>query len=261
MTGYYCVGEPTMAKHMKAASPQAAGPQAASSQPAALQSEMFFWERKGLDFPFYNDKNMGLWQPILLIASAVVPLLLLQYLPDSRLIKSLFLCLAPLVPFLIVARGNIFTIVKRPRLGDIPLVIVTLILTIAFGIGVAAALYNLGFEIQGNAVYNEARDEVFFRYLAIQLFGEEMIKINIFLGVLILAFKRSGNRKASILVAIVLTLFIFGLAHLRAYNGAVLQILLIQGLGSIFDLFCYLRTKNILTSYAMHLIQDAMFLV
>ena len=65
----------------------------------------------------------------------------------------------------------------------------------------------------------------------------------------------------SILVAIVLTLFIFGLAHLRAYNGAVLQILLIQGLGSIFDLFCYLRTKNILTSYAMHLIQDAMFLV
>ncbi len=43
-----------------------------------------------------------------------------------------------------------------------------------------------------------------------------MVKLNIFLGVLILAFKRTGNRKMSVVAAVIITLFIFGIAHFRA---------------------------------------------
>lgn len=236
-----------MAKHMGTA--------------AAAQPELFFWERPDMDFPLYNEETMGLWQPILLIGSGLAAFTALSFLPDNRAIKSVAMFLVTLIPYLIVARGNIFTIVKRPRLGDLLLVPAMLILTIAYSFGVGVLLYKLGFEMQGNAVYNETRDGLFFAYLLVQLFGEEMIKLNIFLGVLILAFRRTGNRKASVAVAVVVTLFIFGIAHFRAYNGAVVQILLIQGLGSIFDLFCYMRTKNILTSYAMHVLQDVMFLL
>ena len=236
-----------MSKHMEAA--------------ATTQPELFFWERPELDFPLYDDETMGLWQPILLIGSAVAALVSLSFLPDSRMVKSAALFLGPLVPYLIVARGNIFTIIKRPRLGDIILVPVTLILTIAYSLGMGILLYKLGFEIQGNAVYNETRDAVFFASLFVQLFGEEMVKLNIFLGVLILAFKRTGNRKMSVVAAVIITLFIFGIAHFRAYNGSLVQILLIQGAGSIFALFCYMRSKNILTSYAMHFLQDFLFLI
>jgi len=236
-----------MAKHLDAA--------------ATTRPELFFWERPELDFPLYNDETMGLWQPILLIGSAVAALVSLSFLPDSRMVKSAALFLGPLVPYLIVARGNIFTIIKRPRLGDIILVPVTLILTIAYSLGMGILLYNLGFEIQGNAVYNETRDAVFFAFLFVQLFGEEMVKLNIFLGVLILAFKRTGKRKMSVVAAVIITLFIFGIAHFRAYNGSLVQILLIQGAGSIFALFCYMRSKNILTSYAMHFLQDFLFLI
>ena len=176
-----------MSKHMEAA--------------ATTQPELFFWERPELDFPLYDDETMGLWQPILLIGSAVAALVSLSFLPDSRMVKSAALFLGPLVPYLIVARGNIFTIIKRPRLGDIILVPVTLILTIAYSLGMGILLYKLGFEIQGNAVYNETRDAVFFASLFVQLFGEEMVKLNIFLGVLILAFKRTGNRKMSVVAA------------------------------------------------------------
>lgn len=228
---------------------------------ASAQPELFFWERPELDFPLYNDEAMRLWQPILLIGSAVAALLSLSFLPDSRMVKGAALLLGPLVPYLIVARGNIFTIIKRPRLGDIILVPATLILTIAYSLGMGLLLYKLGFEIQGNAVYNETRDGLFFVYLFVQLFGEEMIKLNIFLGVLILAFKRTGKRKLSVGLAIAITLFIFGVAHFRAYNGAWAQILLIQGLGSIFALFAYMRSKNILTSFVMHFLQDFLFLV
>lgn len=236
-----------MAKHMETAAP--------------AQPELFFWERPELDFPLYNDETMRLWQPILLIGSAVAALLSLSFLPDSRLIKSAALLLGPLVPYLIVARGNIFTIIKRPRLGDIVLVPATLILTIAYSLGMGLLLYKLGIEIQGNAVYNETRDGMFFAALFVQIFGEEMVKLNIFLGVLILAFKRTGNRKKSVVLAIAITLFIFGVAHFRAYNGAWAQILLIQGLGSIFALFAYMRSKNILTSFVMHFLQDFLFLI
>ena len=41
----------------------------------------------------------------------------------------------------------------------------------------------------------------------------------------------------SIGIGIVESLFIFGMAHYSAYSGRVLQILLIQGLGSIFNLY------------------------
>ncbi|MBR1829046.1 MAG: CPBP family intramembrane metalloprotease [Atopobiaceae bacterium] len=225
-----------------------------------VQPNLFFWERKGMDFPLYNDETMGLWQPILLIASALGSLLALSFLPDVRSVKAFTLFFGTLVPYLIVARGNIFTIIKKPRLGDLPLIIVMLVLTIAYGLGVGMVLVKAGLGAQGNAVVNETHDAAFYGYMALQLFGEEMVKLNIFLGVLILAFQRMGNRKMGIVIAIAVTLFVFGMAHYRAYNGAIVQILLIQGLGSIFDLFLYMRTKNILTSYAMHVLQDFMFL-
>lgn len=228
---------------------------------AEAQPNLFFWERPGLDFPLYNDETLGLWQPLLLIASSLGVLLSLSLLPDSRIITTVALFLGTLVPYLIVARGDIGTIIKKPRLGDIPLVIAMLVLTIAYSFGMALLLMKLGIEIQPNAVVDETRDATFFAFMLFQLFGEEMIKLNLFLGALVLVFRRTGDRKKSIVVAIVITLFIFGIAHLRAYNGSLAQVLLIQGVGSIFDLFLYLRTKNIMTSYVMHVLQDFMFLV
>lgn len=228
---------------------------------AEAQPDLFFWERPGLDFPLYNDETLGLWQPLLLIASSLGVLLSLSFLPDSRMITTVALFLGTLVPYLIVARGDIGTIIKKPRLGDIPLVIAMLVLTIAYSFGMALLLMKLGFEMQPNAVVDETRDALFFVYMLFQLFGEEMIKLNLFLGALALVFRRTGDRKKSIVIAIVITLFIFGIAHLRAYNGSLAQVLLIQGVGSIFDLFLYLRTKNIMTSYVMHVLQDFMFLI
>ena len=89
----------------------------------------------------------------------------------------------------------------------------------------------------------------------VQLFGEELFKINMLLGILLLLFRRSGNRKSAIVIATLVTALVFGLAHYAAY-GSIVQILLVQGLGCIIGVFAYLKTKNILTSYAAHLLLD-----
>lgn len=59
-----------------------------------------------MDFPLYDDESMGLWQLILPI----------------------------------VVRGGIGAIIKKPQLGDLPLIIITLILTVAFGVGAGVML-------------------------------------------------------------------------------------------------------------------------
>ena len=89
----------------------------------------------------------------------------------------------------------------------------------------------------------------------VQLFGEELFKTNMLLGCFLLLFRKTGNRKSAVVVATFVTLIVFGLAHYAAY-GSLVQILLIQGLGSIICLFAYLKTKNMLVTYVAHLIID-----
>ena len=44
--------------------------------------------------------------------------------------------------------------------------------------------------------------------------------------------------------------------HYTTYSGRIFQILLIQGLGSIFNLYAYMKTKNVFVSYIVHLMID-----
>ena len=115
--------------------------------------------------------------------------------------------------------------------------------------------YVIGLPTHGNAVYGQTMDAGFFALVFVQLFGEELFKTNMLLGILLLLFRRSGNRKSAIVIATLVTALVFGLAHYAAY-GSIVQILLVQGLGCIIDMFAYLKTKNILTSYAAHLLLD-----
>ena len=91
---------------------------------------------------------------------------------------------------------------------------------------------------------------------AIQLWGEEFFKIFILLLIMFCVFKYTNNRKLSLILGIFVSLVIFGLLHYNSYSGRILQILFIQGFGSIFELYAYLQTKNVVVSYLIHLIID-----
>jgi len=92
--------------------------------------------------------------------------------------------------------------------------------------------------------------------LLLQVLGEEFFKVFILLIAMYLVYKITGNRNMSIFIGLIASMIIFGLAHYDAYDGKILQILLVQGFGSIFEYYAYLKTKNILVSYLIHLIQD-----
>ena len=119
-------------------------------------------------------------------------------------------------------------------------------------------MFILGYPVSPNSVLTEFSSPSVFLIIStlMQLLGEEFLKIFMLLIIMHVVYKLTNNRGSSIALGLILTLFIFGIAHAGAYSGRILQILLIQGLGSIFDLYAYMKTKNVVVSYIIHVLID-----
>lgn len=226
----------------------------------AVPEGWFKWERPEIDFPFYNDDSVPAWHGWLLLGASLFVAIALNVsvlLPlDREIVKLVLVFLIPLATLLFVAHGNIGTIIKKPRLGDIPLIIIVVVLYMAYSTLMGSLLqFVLGIPAKGNAVLGETMDAGFFALTFVQLFGEELFKTNMLLGTLLLLFRRSGSRKSAVVIATFVSSLVFGLTHYEAY-GSLVQVLLIQGLGTITCIFAYLKTKNMLVTYVAHLIID-----
>mgnify|MGYP003318594614 CR=1 FL=1 len=72
----------------------------------------------------------------------------------------------------------------------------------------------------------------------------------------------NNNRKKSILVATFFTMILFGVTHLSSFFASEYNLvtlvysILFKGLGSIFEIYSYVKTKNIFISYLIHLVHD-----
>lgn len=139
---------------------------------------------------------------------------------------------------------------------DIPLIIIALICYLMYTGIITLLLKNLGIEVSPISIDNPITNLNSIIMVIIQLFGEEFCKLVPFLLVLTLLYDKTSNRKLSIVIAALVSVLLFGLVHIYSYNGHIIQILLIQGIGSLIFLFTYIKTKNILVSYIMHLALD-----
>jgi hypothetical protein len=211
-----------------------------------------------LDFPFYNDKNIKALDIFIL---AIMPILFTAYTFSSLSIPfglgPYLFCFLQLGAFLFVARGKISLLIKKLSFKDIVRVIVTVILQFIFAMVIAAIIkFVFNVTTNGNDVLNMKMDIVFWIKVIVQLFGEELYKILIFLVVLAIMYKLTNKRTLSIVVATTISLVCFALIHITTYNS-IIQILLLQGLASLICMYNYLKTTNILTSYLQHLLFDS----
>ena len=212
------------------------------------------------DFPFYNDNPKIKTWGILLFAAVVIYLSLSVFLEIQYpwYFGPIVFCSLPLAAFLIVARGKMSLIVKKIKAMDWVRIFVTLILQYVFVLGIGI-IRNRLFNITpvGNAIMDAEMDVSLWIQLLIQLFGEEMYKLLIFLVALILVYKLTGKRTLSVVAATSITLLCFALVHATAYEFNWVQILINQGIATLFCMYNYLKSKNILTSYIQHIILDA----
>ena len=168
-----------------------------------------------------------------------------------------------MVTILIICRFKLSLIFKKLTKKDIALMVV---LTI-WSISISIILYDL-LSLCINLPPDESRLFVPFGLstpylletiqLAIDLINEELFKFSIFILVLALVYKLSGNRKMGVVCAAFVTMVIFGAWHFTGDGGLMKLIsdIIGRGLGSICEVYSYVKTKNVLISYFIHLFFD-----
>ena len=169
----------------------------------------------------------------------------------------IWFCLITLLPVTYVCRGKLQIFFKMPKLGDIKIILACFILNSIFTIGMGALLTTLGFKLSNNtSTIAHALFTTNNLFLLIQLIGEELFKVSLLLCIMALVYQFSENRRLSVVISTLFVMLVFGLMHLPAYNMNFIQSLLLIGLGAIFDLFPYLKTKNVTNSYIVHVLID-----
>ena len=224
----------------------------------SVKEKLRFLEN-GVDFPFYNG-NPKLSNAEWLIFPIAIILMIgsMFWIPLPGQYFPIVFAILAIVPALYLCKGDYGLFFKKPRLRDFLTIILCWFGYYVWVVLMSVVLGSLGYEMSVNAVAMTYSNPSMFLIISdvIQLIGEEFLKIFVLLFVLYLVYKLTGNRGIALGVGIIISLLVFGLMHVGSYDSKILQIILIQGLGSIFCLYPYLKTKNVVVSYLLHLLVD-----
>ena len=216
--------------------------------------DYFNFENKDLDFPVY-DKNPHIpkrgWVVLLI---AMFAGFMMRGLTGNEMIDAILFCFIVLIPLLYYLKWDYRALFQKPKAKEVGLAVALFIGYIIYSLIVGSALDY--FSLTGTSTI-EGVTLTFTSIppLLFSLMGEELIKLIPFLFFLRLFFKFSNNRKLSIVAAMTLVMVFFAMLHLMDLKS-LLSVLLIQGLGSIFEFYGYIKTKNVFISYTTHLLTD-----
>ncbi|WP_296878640.1 type II CAAX prenyl endopeptidase Rce1 family protein [uncultured Methanobrevibacter sp.] len=211
------------------------------------------------DFPYYNEiprmSKIG-WLvlliciPVSYFASGFISGL------SNDVIGSIFFLLILLVPLLYFSNWDYSLFFQKPTRNEFIL---------AVSMALAYFAYSTVFTILLNAngipdVTKADANVVALISLVFSMMAEELIKFIPLMFLLRVFFKYTSNRRLSIMASSVITLIFFGLIHLEP-TVSIISVLVVQGAGSIFHLYVYLKTKNLFVSYLSHLMTDASVLI
>ena len=224
-----------------------------------------FW-----DFPFYRGKpsmpKLG-WlilaivvflEILMTFGLSIIPLYLLP-----KEIVSILPCVVFLLALAYVCRGKLGLFFKVPTFDDVKIIIIFYILSSLYAFVMLFLLESMGISMSHNTV--EAALHSFFPLITdiiiklITLLEEELFKVTLLIILMAAIYYFTKDKKISVWVGVFLNLIIFGLCHFTAYNGNIIQCIVVIGFGSFFDLFVYLKTKNIVNSWIVHVMYDYLF--
>lgn len=214
--------------------------------------DRFKFEDEGYDFPFYNkNPHIPKWGWIVLFIVLIIGTLLSM---SESLHKTILCCIVFIVPILYFLKWDYKAIFRMPSHRDILLAVALFIGYMIYSISMGAILEQFG--IVSSGTVDQASVTVMTLFTSIfSLMGEEFLKFIPFMFLLRVFYKYSKNRKISVIISVAIVMVMFACLH--AYNPIMLIFaLFIQGFGSIFEFYGYIKTKNILVCYLTHLLTD-----
>ena len=221
-----------------------------------MNTEFFKFEDKEFDIPFYNGKpEITSTKLIALILGLIIAFCVPFIFPIEgyKIQKAVVLTLATLIPLLYALDGKLSEIFKKPKLGDVKIIIVGVV-----GLFVLSIICNFiltgGTAAQTDHAVNGSPITLVIAAI-IQLVGEELLKFIGLVLVMIFTYKTLG-RKGAIIAGIIVSQLIFAFVHIPAYGFDVLKLVVGIGIGSIILPIIYVKTKSVTLTYIIHLIND-----
>lgn len=216
------------------------------------------------DFPFYRHNpriSSGGW--LLLILS--VPLALLVYALvgfESEIIASVLFCLIMLIPLLYFSKWDYSLMFRKPTKNEIILAILMFAGYMIYALCLGSVLDMVGL----GGVEASSAEEVGVTIqstvgLLFSMMAEELLKFIPLMFLMRLVYKFTDNLKISVAVSTAIVLLGFGLLHYAPPTNTIVSVLLLQGLGSLFEMYGYLKTKNLFVPYISHLLTDAVMFI
>ena len=216
------------------------------------------------DFPFYrhNPKiSSGGW--LLLILSVPVALLVYALVGfESEIIASVLFCLIMLIPLLYFSKWDYSLMFRKPTKNEIILAILMFAGYMIYALCLGSVLDMVGL----GGVEASSAEEVGVTIqstvgLLFSMMGEELLKFIPLMFLMRLVYKFTDNLKISVAVSTAIVLLGFGLLHYAPPTNTIVSVLLLQGLGSLFEMYGYLKTKNLFVPYISHLLTDAVMFI
>ena len=211
------------------------------------------------DFPFYNEiPKMSKIGWLVLLVSVPVALFSFRYVCfyTNEFAGSIVFLLIMLIPLLYFSDWDYSLFFRKPTKDELILAVVMFLAFFIYSLIMTYLLDASGLASTGSG----DADIVPIISLVFSMMAEELMKFIPLMFLLRVLFKYTSNRRVSIVVSSAVTLVFFALIYLEP-GVSLLSVLLIQGLGSLFHLYVYLKTKNLFASYLSHLMTDAFVLI
>ncbi len=213
----------------------------------------------GIDFPFYNDipkLSRGEWFLVFLSIVAAIYIIMISEIPDEYFSLSLFV--VTVIPALYICKGKFSLFFRKPKWKGAKMALLCLAAYYIYSYAIIAILELIG---HGTVIHADsatfASPDLFFCVTTIiQLLQEEFFKVLILLLIMYLVYRYTGKRNWALGTGLFVALLTFGLVHYYAYEGNILQIVFLQGFGSLCYFYPYLKTKSVVIPYILHLTID-----
>lgn len=214
--------------------------------------DRFKFEDGDFDFPFYNkNPHIPKWGWVVLF---IVWLMGFFLAVSDKLHFALMGCIVLIVPVLYFLKWDYKAIFRKPSRRDLLLVVALFAGYMIYSLAIGMVLEQIGI-VSSGTVDPTSVGAMILVITVFNVLGEEFIKFIPFMFLLRVIYKYSNNRKLSVIISVALILIMF--ASMHAFNPIMfIFALFIQGFGSIFEFYGYIKTKNVLVSFLCHLLTD-----
>jgi membrane protease YdiL (CAAX protease family) len=238
--------------------------------------QRFLFERKNdkRDYPLLDTKleQWRLWALLIFISVATVLWMEMTAALDFKAYWLEIICddLIPITLMITVvmylSKGKLGGLFGKPRFSDFIFGIVMVLIQFWYAQFSVTQLGKLGISFGKNAsstqIENAAsKSTQYFQDLfsdIFELMGEELLSLVVFLAIAALLIQYYGlGRRLGLSIALLASMFLFGMIHFQAYNWNLAQMLIVIAGERFFLTAIFLRSKTIWPSYVCHMLFDA----